>query len=500
MRQSSTRGTLLALLVVIASSSSFSLATSIPSTNDDNHEANEAVCPSSNEQCTATDVSSLSSVYVLGDLHGDVLCTVSWVNRTGLIANLFDSALISDASLPLHRRLNPASRWTWTDSRSTLVFMGDYVDKGPTSKQTVQFVRDLTLTFPNRVTALLGNHELELLRDRDARIKPDQRYASFSYASVHPGEYHNYLHDDDDITNDGQSTDALKDRTRSIDSDDRLILNLLYQATMEVYSHGAHDAIRVVPSIDPTNEGQHSTRELYAITDVIPTQHRALAKQRLEEYQSAYLNSYRSGTVLGTWLETRPILYFEEHVRTLFVHGGVHPIVGREYLKKGKESARRINEVWWEHSKEDALFDFLQNTTWGQIVYSLLTHRGNHPGYSKWETHEHVDDDPTDTEAVCAELQNMLTDMEGIDRIAVGHTPDFRVRFYCGEQFLALDSMLGRGIRATGNEYCPWPDHDMAGIPKVSRNGKYKCDDVPETCHGETVRIDSDGTVHILKL
>jgi hypothetical protein len=94
----------------------------------------------------------------------------------------------------------------------------------------------------------------------------------------------------------------------------------------------------------------------------------------------------------------------------------------------------------------------------------------------------------------------MLTDMDGIDRIAVGHTPDFHVRLYCGEKFLALDSMLGRGIRTTGNEYCPWPDHDMGGIPKVSRNGKYKCDDVPESCHGETVRIDSDGTVHLLNL
>ena len=107
--------------------------------------------------------------------------------------------------------------------------MGDYVNKGPISKQTVHFVRDLTLNFPNQVTALLGNHELELLRDRDGRIAHEKRYASYSYASVHPGENHNYFH-----------------HTQSIDSNDRLILDLLYKASMEVYSHGAHDFLLVV--------------------------------------------------------------------------------------------------------------------------------------------------------------------------------------------------------------------------------------------------------------
>ena len=135
---------------------------SAPSQSED-----EQVCTTPDE-CTA----SLTSVHVIGDLHGDVLCAVSWVNRTGLIHNLFDPSLISNTSLSLHQRLNPSSEWSWADTKSTLVFMGDYVDKGPTSKQTIEFVRDLTLQFPDKVTTLLGNHELELLRDRDARIDP----------------------------------------------------------------------------------------------------------------------------------------------------------------------------------------------------------------------------------------------------------------------------------------------------------------------------------------
>lgn len=177
--------------------------------------------------------------------------------------------------------------------------MGDYVDKGPTSKQTVEFVRDLTLRFPDRVTALLGNHELELLRDRDARISPESRYGSYSYASIHPGEYHNYFDGSS-----GDNGDSTSNNPRSLDHNDEVVLNLLLEASMEVYSFGAHNAVRFVPSVPAPSNGQ---RAMYAITDIIPPEHRVLAKERLEEYQDAYYASYRSGTPLGRWLESRPV-------------------------------------------------------------------------------------------------------------------------------------------------------------------------------------------------
>ena len=85
------------------------------------------------------------AVYVIGDIHGDVYCARYWVNRTGLIAEK-----------------------KWTDTTSSLIFLGDYIDKGPTSRQTLEFVKSLTDQFPDHVTAILGNHEIELLRDRDA--------------------------------------------------------------------------------------------------------------------------------------------------------------------------------------------------------------------------------------------------------------------------------------------------------------------------------------------
>lgn len=202
-------------------------------------------------------------------------------------------------------------------------------------------------------------------------------------------------------------------------------------------------------------------------------------------------------TLISTFCISK-IAHFAEEISTLFVHGGVHPDIGKTYLAKGKESVHKLNSIWHDHSMETKLFDFLESSTEGKVVYSLLTHRGNHPGYSKWESHGHVDENPDDNDAVCVDLNKLLIDMPDIHRIAVGHTPDFNIRFYCNRQFLALDSMLGRGIRQIGNEYCPWHGHD--DIPKISKNGKYKCDDIPGSCSGETVRLDSDGSINILKL
>lgn len=283
-------------LVLLNSFLATAAASSPPSSNNelDLVKQSEQVCTTPGE-CTGT----TSSVYVIGDLHGDAMCAVSWVNRTGLVGNLFHPELIANQSLPLHLRLNPSSKWSWSNDQSSLVFMGDYVDKGPTSKQTVQFVRDLTLQFPDRVTALLGNHELELLRDRDSRISPESRYGSYSYASIHPGEYHNYF--EGSGGGDGDKTDK---KSRSLDQKDEVVLNLLLEASMEVYSFGAHNAVRFVPSAPASSNGQ---RAMYAITDIIPPEHRLLAKERLEEYQDAYYASYRSGTPLGSWLESRPV-------------------------------------------------------------------------------------------------------------------------------------------------------------------------------------------------
>ena len=45
------------------------------------------------------------------------------------------------------------------DRDDTIVFLGDYIDRGPHSKQVVEYVRYLPKMISAKVVALRGNHE-----------------------------------------------------------------------------------------------------------------------------------------------------------------------------------------------------------------------------------------------------------------------------------------------------------------------------------------------------
>lgn len=77
--------------------------------------------------------------FVIGDIHGDLQAL-----RTLLVR------------LP---RLDP---------HDTLVFLGDYVDRGPCSREVVKLVRYYDTEVPYRVVALRGNHEDAWLRVIDS--------------------------------------------------------------------------------------------------------------------------------------------------------------------------------------------------------------------------------------------------------------------------------------------------------------------------------------------
>ena len=377
-----------------------------------------------------------NAVYAIGDTHGDVRCARYWVNRTGLVKDDSDGL-------------------RWTDPSSSLVFLGDYLDKGPESRWTAEYVKSLTDRFPDRVHALLGNHELEVLRDRTDRVFGGKGtpvgYFQLGYSSIHPAEYLNFL----------EPTDRDHEK-------DTLAVEALYNASIEAYGRGLYRSTYMVP--DETIEG--------SILRLVPAGDdknsnvdnlRSLVGERLRLYQTRYLDALRTGTVLGTWLEQRPVIAVVGD--TMFVHGGVRPEVGQRV--RTKDDVRWLNQQWFEHAQEDKLQEFLTKTQAGQIVYDLVTYRGNHK------------------EDACAFLPHILP--ETVKRLAVGHTPSASVRLRCeGDTFLALDSSLSRWFRNSGNEYC------YGDKTQVSSNGRFQCRKKSEQCKGQIVRILSNGTVEVV--
>ena len=74
-----------------------------------------------------------SKTFVIGDIHG----------RLGMLTRLMDK-------IP------------WRPGRDALIFLGDYVDRGPNSREVVDYILSLTRNYV-RISCIMGNHEDMLL-------------------------------------------------------------------------------------------------------------------------------------------------------------------------------------------------------------------------------------------------------------------------------------------------------------------------------------------------
>jgi hypothetical protein len=262
------------------------------------------------------------------------------------------------------------------------------------------------------------------------------------YGAVHPAEYLHYLSDD-------QRDEAL----------DTLVVDALYNASLHVYGSGQYRSVYLTPDLDYAGSILHHIPEASGLREIVMT--------RLQLYQNAYLNAYRTGTELGDWLEQRPIAAVVD--TTLFVHGGLAPRATTQYLST-IDDIDQLNQVFRHHTNEAQLGAFLRDTTPGQLVYHLATFRGNHKAEN------------------CQDLILPAT----ITRLAVGHTPGQIVRNPCPNgQFLALDSSLSRWFRNSGNQYCKGDVHQQVG--------DYACTRKANDCQGQIVRLRGD-QVEILSM
>jgi serine/threonine protein phosphatase 1 len=80
-----------------------------------------------------------TAAYLVGDIHGRA-------DLLELLLGLIDAHIGGTATTQPH-----------------LVFVGDYIDHGPESAETLARLRELTRDFPASVTCLMGNHERMLL-------------------------------------------------------------------------------------------------------------------------------------------------------------------------------------------------------------------------------------------------------------------------------------------------------------------------------------------------
>ena len=427
---------------------------------DNKRKENESTNSNTNNNKENTIARQESAVYVIGDLHGDYKCAKYWVNKTRLVLGL----LLSEED-----NNDDVSSWVWRDNSSTLVFMGDYIDKGPTSKQTIEFVKKLTDRFPDHVTALLGNHELQLLKDRYDYKQYGSAYFQYPYAVVHPLEYLNFL----DVKKEGDDLDTATD-------DDLLVVEALYNASLEVYGFNAYSKVQFSPSNSPKH---------HSIVQLIPDlELRNKAAQRLAVYQDSYINAFASNTSLGQWLQTRPVIHYTHN--TLFLHGGLTPRLA-QFLSSNSnnnvtQNAQSINKLFQSNSADGnnddsttTLNNFLENTYHGQLIEEFIWYRGNFQKGACDTLQSYIQNIPSSTTS------------SSFTRIAVGHTPDKTIRQLCNQTLLAVDSSLSRWFRVMGNNYC------RGDKIQVSSNGQYECPKIQSFCEGQIIKIIND-TIQII--
>jgi len=374
-------------------------------------------------QCALIPSGTPERVWAIGDLHGDVGCALHWVERTGLLRN---------ASLP-------AAEWEWTEPSSQLVFLGDYIDRGPDSKAVLTLVRELTLRFPEHVHALLGNHELNLLLDR-ARSPSGGRYLEYAYAAAHPAQYEAWLPEGE--------------RTEDLDG----VLRSLHDALLSVYRRGLHaQGVQMVP------DGPSSIVEF-----VRPKAARPRVADALRRWQRAYMRGVSSDSPLGEFLH-RPL---SVHLAgTVFVHGGLaEELLDRELPHSPSAPVRpldslealdELNARWLNatgghapprpgETRESAEAAALAQSDLVAFASEMVEYRGLHGSYAGRYADRHsrrgrrrgAPPEQVACDRVAAVLRRL-----NVSRIAVGHTPEDSVRVRCGGRLLALDSTLSRRRR-----------------------------------------------------
>ena len=358
-------------------------------------------------------------MFIIGDLHADIHCAKQWVYRSNMV---------------------DLSSWKWIGAdNAALVFMGDYVDRGPFGRQVLEFVRNLTVSFPQKVVAMMGNHDLYTLADamlpEGATLFMGAAVKDFSYAFVHPEEYLNWI------------PDAEKD-------DARTLMPSFFAALQQVYAQNYESAVML--------KGQRSN----TILDWPPFRFNHSLSSRFQEqllhWQSLAVTGLKN-TKLTDWLAARPVVVVLGGV--LLVHGGLPSSLGLQRIHELREAGAAVKvEDFFSSGRQQLLDD----------MHEVVTYRGFHGRKG------------------CKEVDQVLSLLkdEGVKLIVVGHTPGNTVRKHCRDRLVAADSSLSRFYRAYGNRYCP---------VQVAADRHGTCNKALSPCAGQAVHV-QNGNINLIGL
>ena len=384
-------------------------------------------------------------MWFVGDLHGDDECAKAWLTATGTVA--------FDGSTP---------RWTGSEDEA-IIFMGDYVDKGVRSRQSLELMRSLTDALPDQVVAVVGNHDLFALLD--ASLTPSSSrpmgtvVAEFSYAFAHPQSY----------IESGWSPKR---------ADDEELLGALLSALEFVYAH--HGEGRVALRSDAERPlKMNRFIDIFASGETIgmgvpPFGDDAALAKRTRERLATWEREWAAGFLesgLAAWLQRRPIVAVVGDA--VVAHAGlqiglldaeVRALAAERGLSHLDALHAATNERFWAwcaRNIANATVPFSVTADFDDELH-LVSDAVQHRGYFK----SHGGPGCDEVSAVLAFLNaNASATKKGeegaakqnstvLRRIVVGHTPEDDVQLLCDGALVAADSALSRPFRANGNYYC----------------------------------------------
>ena len=391
----------------------------------------------------------VTTMWFIGDLHGDDECAKAWLTATGAIT--FDES----------------SKITWTGRPDeVIIFMGDYVDKGVRSRQSLELMRSLTDALPDHVVAVVGNHDLFALLDASltpSRTRPmGTVVAEFSYAFAHPQSY-------------------LESGWSPKRADDEELLGALLSALEFVYAH--HGEGRVALRSDAERPlKMNRFLDIFASGEtagvgVPPFGDDAELAKRTRERLATWEREWAAGFLesgLASWLQRRPIVAVVGDA--IVAHAGLQMgLLDREVRALAAERGlshldalhAATNERFWAWCARNIAnatvpFSVAADFDGLDLVSDAVQHRGyfkSHGGPGCDEVSEVLAflnaNANADANAKGGEDEKpKKAETRVLHRIVVGHTPEDDVQILCDGALVAADSALSRPFRANGNYYC----------------------------------------------